>query len=139
MNVPNISYDNFHDTHDEVASRGLSRDSLNKLPFHMIVDKPNATQDGVCTICLQVVLLLYKFHFSWYSNAGVALTIIKMMVVVVTKLTYTKVYYKFCHWQDIEIGESARSLPKCHHTFHLSCVDKWLIRHGSCPVCRQDV
>ncbi|CAN0870971.1 NEP1-interacting protein-like 2 [Linum grandiflorum] len=71
------------------SSRGLSGESLDKLPCHEI----KATQTIFCTICLQ----------------------------------------------DIGKGEVARSLPKCQHSFHMACVDKWLVRHGSCPVCRQDV
>lgn len=41
--------------------------------------------------------------------------------------------------QDIQIGETARSLPFCQHMFHVSCIDSWLIRNGSCPLCRRDI
>ncbi|GAA0156111.1 hypothetical protein LIER_13679 [Lithospermum erythrorhizon] len=41
--------------------------------------------------------------------------------------------------QDFQIGETVRSLPDCHHMYHLPCIDKWLVRHGSCPMCRRDL
>lgn len=93
VSIGNLSYDDMYDVYGEVASRGLSGDSLKKLPCHVILDEIKAAQSNCCTICLQ----------------------------------------------DIEVGEIARSLPWCHHTFHLACVDKWLIRHGTCPVCRRNV
>ena len=43
-----------------------------------------------------------------------------------------------CH-QEFEAGEAARSLPECRHTFHMSCIDGWLCRHASCPLCRRAV
>ncbi|KAK7330341.1 hypothetical protein VNO77_24531 [Canavalia gladiata] len=92
VGIANTGYDEIHDVHGLVASRGLSGDSLKKLPHHMIL-KDMKAENTCCTICLQ----------------------------------------------DIEVGEIARSLPGCHHTFHLMCVDKWLVKNDSCPVCRQHV
>ncbi|KAH7314802.1 hypothetical protein KP509_21G021100 [Ceratopteris richardii] len=39
--------------------------------------------------------------------------------------------------QELEQSDTARALPGCQHTFHLQCVDRWLVTHMICPVCRQ--
>ncbi|XP_021742433.1 E3 ubiquitin-protein ligase ATL15-like [Chenopodium quinoa] len=36
-------------------------------------------------------------------------------------------------------GELVRCLPECDHIFHLSCIDKWLTSHKTCPSCRDDL
>ncbi|XP_044972732.1 RING-H2 finger protein ATL67-like [Hordeum vulgare subsp. vulgare] len=33
-------------------------------------------------------------------------------------------------------GEMLRLMPECRHRFHVMCLDAWLRRSGSCPVCR---
>lgn len=39
-------------------------------------------------------------------------------------------------FEDIEI---LRLLPKCKHAFHINCIDQWLEKHSSCPLCRLKV
>lgn len=39
--------------------------------------------------------------------------------------------------QELEEGAIARTLQSCKHTFHLNCVDQWLVKRVICPVCRQ--
>ncbi|XP_007203534.2 E3 ubiquitin-protein ligase ATL42 [Prunus persica] len=39
-------------------------------------------------------------------------------------------------FEDIEV---LRLLPKCKHAFHISCIDHWLEKHSSCPLCRHKV
>lgn len=35
--------------------------------------------------------------------------------------------------------ESLRLLPKCNHTFHVVCIDRWLKSHSNCPLCRAKI
>ncbi|XAR63120.1 hypothetical protein NMG60_11022952 [Bertholletia excelsa] len=37
---------------------------------------------------------------------------------------------------EYQENEVLRIIPKCCHTFHLSCVDVWLRNQSTCPVCR---
>ncbi|XAR67032.1 hypothetical protein NMG60_11013445 [Bertholletia excelsa] len=39
-------------------------------------------------------------------------------------------------FEDIEI---LRLLPKCKHAFHIDCIDQWLEKHSSCPLCRHRI
>lgn len=40
---------------------------------------------------------------------------------------------------EFEKGDRVRVLPKCNHGFHVSCIDKWLSSHSSCPNCRHSL
>uniref|UniRef100_A0A0A9GWA1 RING-type domain-containing protein n=1 Tax=Arundo donax TaxID=35708 RepID=A0A0A9GWA1_ARUDO len=41
--------------------------------------------------------------------------------------------------QDFGAQQFVRVLPQCQHIFHVRCIDNWLLRHASCPLCRAGV
>ncbi|EFH43035.1 zinc finger family protein [Arabidopsis lyrata subsp. lyrata] len=77
------------DIFDTAISKGLTGDSLDRIPKVRITD--TSPEIVSCSVCLQ----------------------------------------------DFQVGETVRSLPQCHHMFHLPCIDKWLRAHASCPLCRR--
>jgi hypothetical protein len=40
---------------------------------------------------------------------------------------------------NYKINEFKRTLPKCSHYFHKKCIDKWLKKKSSCPICRDEL
>mmetsp|Transcript_23249 Transcript_23249/g.51013 ORF Transcript_23249/g.51013 Transcript_23249/m.51013 type:complete len:227 (-) Transcript_23249:475-1155(-) len=40
--------------------------------------------------------------------------------------------------QNFRLGESYRALP-CEHCYHPACIDPWLSKSRSCPLCKGDV
>lgn len=40
---------------------------------------------------------------------------------------------------EFEEGEKLRVLPGCCHSFHMVCIDAWLISNSTCPSCRKSL
>ncbi|CAL1356629.1 unnamed protein product [Linum trigynum] len=40
---------------------------------------------------------------------------------------------------EFQEEEKLRLLPKCHHAFHVPCIDAWLKSHATCPLCRANI
>jgi len=40
--------------------------------------------------------------------------------------------------ESLITGDKCRLLPMCKHSFHVQCVDTWLLKTPFCPICRSN-
>lgn len=38
--------------------------------------------------------------------------------------------------ESFKDGDKCRFLPNCSHSFHVSCIDAWILKTPICPICR---
>lgn len=117
-------------TADNVTSAGVSvkhvkepKDSDKKILKTRIARKDLIDSSGnrvCCPICLQVRFILLLPSLILFLPADLNAHRLKTSFLC----------------QDFEFREVAQKLPCCHHLFHKPCIDKWLRRHDSCPLCR---
>ncbi|KAJ8771854.1 hypothetical protein K2173_027031 [Erythroxylum novogranatense] len=41
--------------------------------------------------------------------------------------------------EHFRVGDSCRVLPNCNHSFHVVCIDSWVLKSPICPICRTRV
>ncbi|KAJ1384449.1 Zinc finger, RING-type [Sesbania bispinosa] len=38
--------------------------------------------------------------------------------------------------ENFKAGDVCRLLPNCSHSFHVQCIDSWIVKTPFCPICR---
>ncbi|MCO5605655.1 hypothetical protein L7F22_059838 [Adiantum nelumboides] len=51
------------------------------------------------------------------------------------KATYQDSQCTVC-LSDYQINEKLQQLPVCKHSFHVPCINQWLAKNATCPICR---
>ncbi|CAN8318457.1 unnamed protein product [Cochlearia groenlandica] len=54
------------------------------------------------------------------------------------KITAENPYCAIC-LQNAAEGEKMRRITACGHCFHADCIDPWLEKRSTCPVCRAQI
>lgn len=82
-----------------------------------------------------------EYRAAKLANTGLMKNSIKALPCEVYSRVRTEEALRECPICLVEFmeGEKLRVLPKCKHSFHMDCVDKWLTSHSSCPTCRHSL
>ncbi|KAG8490515.1 hypothetical protein CXB51_015777 [Gossypium anomalum] len=75
----------------------------------------------------------------------IILVFMAFLVVISCRRVYVKWFGNRCDFDcvvclsKVSKGEKRWSLPICHHSFHVHCIDAWLKVRPNCPLCRINV
>jgi hypothetical protein len=57
----------------------------------------------------------------------------KLLLVLKSKPHSPRCPVCLCEYQE---KEKLQQLPACKHAFHVECIDQWLAKNTTCPICR---
>ncbi|KAA0052444.1 RING-H2 finger protein ATL74-like [Cucumis melo var. makuwa] len=124
--------------------------------FNLIVIVVAIVCAVVCTLGLNTMLICilqcanhsFRQTVQWVALRGLNSGMKKQDVVALPTSTYTNSGSPTSPSStsacaicliDFSNGDTIRVLPNCAHRYHVSCIDKWLLSHSSCPTCRHQL
>ncbi|KAL9231443.1 hypothetical protein vseg_006673 [Gypsophila vaccaria] len=74
------------------------------------------------------------------KGGGLEESVIKAMPILLHQMTGGVEMMECCICLGVfEDGDKVKVLSDCQHRFHSDCVDRWLLCHPTCPLCRVDL
>lgn len=61
-----------------------------------------------------------------------------IVILLITVLIYIWIFRCVICMVEFMVGDAVRYLP-CMHTYHVECIDDWLMRSFTCPSCMEPV
>ncbi|KAA8521118.1 hypothetical protein F0562_011729 [Nyssa sinensis] len=77
---------------------------------------------------------------SVQSELGVKKELREMLPIIVFKESFSvrDTQCSVC-LGEYQAEDRLQQIPACGHTFHMDCIDHWLARHTTCPLCRLSI
>ncbi|XP_031382368.1 RING-H2 finger protein ATL72-like isoform X2 [Punica granatum] len=137
------------------ATQNRTRGSFNQTDFdtNMVIILAALLCALICALGLNSIVrcaMRYGRRFPFETPEGTAARLastglkksalrrIPMAIYGAAEVSIPATECPICLGEFVE-GDKVRVLPKCHHGFHVKCIDTWLLSHSSCPTCRQSL
>ncbi|KAH7277211.1 hypothetical protein KP509_39G039800 [Ceratopteris richardii] len=88
---------------------------------------------------IRAQLIAESLFASSPLRQGLSISFREKLPIVIYDEDFKKVYQvsqcAVC-LSDYQMNEKIQQLPVCKHSFHVPCINEWLAKNATCPICR---